>query len=155
MEISDAILSSKSPIGYIDIRVFAHATEEVDKVLTAVRNAIPAELVDTVNFTKKSLTGHHGNPIILLETRIKDRKDSQETFAKLASNLSIMDKEQLNTEIFQHLEKGNLYIRFDKQSAYVDKLKLSSADPIHFQIHFKKHNQNEVIEICREYGLLP
>ena len=45
---SGSRLSSKIPIAYIDLRVFAHATEDVDKVLTAVRNLIPAELIDKI-----------------------------------------------------------------------------------------------------------
>jgi RNA binding exosome subunit len=152
---SGAVLPSRIPIGYIDIRVFAHATEDVDKVLSAVRNIFPPELIDIVTFKKSTLTGHHGNPIILLEARIKEKSAAQAVFEKLSLGLSILDKEQLNNEIGQHLDKGNLYIRLDKQSAYLNELKLSSADPIHFRIHFKKHTQEEIMEICRKSGLLP
>jgi len=152
---SGAVLSSKTPIGYIDIRVFAHATENVDKVLNAVRNILPSELIDQVAFKKANLTGHHGNPIILYETRIKERDAVQKIFEKLSSGLSALDKELLNNEIVQHLENGNLYIRLDKQSAYLKEFKVSQGDPIHFRIHFKKHSQEEVVEICRKFGLLP
>jgi RNA binding exosome subunit len=148
-------LSSKVPIGYIDIRVFAHATEDLDKVLTAARNILPPEKMDNVVFRKTNLTGHHGNPIVLLETRIKERDVAQAVFEKLSSGLSTLDKEQLNSEITQHLEKGNLYIRIDKQSACLNHVKLSSEDPIHFRIHFKKHSQKEVVEMCKKLGLLP
>ncbi len=148
-------MSSKVPIDYVDLRVFAHATEDPDKVLTSVRNLIPQESVDTVAFRKASLTGHHGNPITLLETRIKEKKVAQQLMEKLSSGLSILDKESLNSEIDQHLEKGNLYLRLDKQSAYLNELKLGMTDPIHLRIHFKKHRQEEVMEICRKLGLLP
>jgi RNA binding exosome subunit len=148
-------LSSKIPIGYIDIRVFAHATEEVDKVLSAVRNILSLELVDIVAFKRTNLTGHHGNPIVLFETRIKDESAIQTVFEKLSLGLSMLDKELLSSEIDQHLDKGNLYVRLDKQSAYLNELKLSSVDPIHFRIHFKKHSQEEVVGICRKFGLLP
>jgi len=143
------------PIGYIDIRVFAHATEDLDKVLTAARNVLPSERIDSIIFRKTNLAGHHGNPIVLLETRIKEKDVVQAVFEKLSSGLNALDKEQLNSEIAQHLEKGNLYIRIDKQSAYLNHIKLSTEDPIHFRIHFKKHSQKEVVEICRKLGLLP
>lgn len=152
---SGAVLPSRIPIGYIDIRVFAHATEDVDKVLNAVRNIFPSELIDVVALKKSTLTGHHGNPIILFEARIKEKRAAEAVFEKLSLGLSILDKEQLNNEIAQHLDKGNLYIRLDKQSAFLDELKLSSADPIHFRIHFKKHTQEEIMDICRKSGLLP
>jgi len=142
------------PIAYLDIRVFAHATEDLDKVLAAVRNIIPQEVIDIVNFKKTNLTGHHGNPIMLFETRIKD-KAAEAVFEKLASGLSTLDKEILSNEIMQHLDKGNLYIRIDKQSAYMNELRLSSTDPIHFRIHFKKPNQEEILSVCRKFGLLP
>jgi RNA binding exosome subunit len=148
-------LSSKIPIGYIDIRVFAHATEEAEKVLSAVRNILSPELIDIVVFRKTNLTGHHGNPIVLFETRIKEEKVAQTVFEKLSSGLSMLDKELLGSEIGQHLERGNLYVRLDKQSAYLNEVKLSSADPIHFRFHFKKHGQEEVVGICRKFGLLP
>ena len=148
-------MSSKIPIGYIDIRVFAHATEEVDKVLNAVRNILSPELIGIVAFKKTNLTGHHGNPIILFETRIKEKNAAQTVFEKLSLGLSTLDKELLNSEIKQHLDKGNLYVRLDKQSAYLNELKLSSVDSIHFRIHFKKHSQEEVTDICRKFGLLP
>jgi RNA binding exosome subunit len=148
-------LSSKIPIGYIDIRVFAHATEEVDKILNAVHNILPAEVVDTITFKRTSLTGHHGNPITLLEARVKEKNAVQAVFKKLASNLSPLDKELLGNEIRQHLEGGNLYIRLDKQSAYLNEVKLCETDPIHYRIHFQKHNPEEIIEICRKFGLLP
>ena len=45
-------MSSKPPIGYIDIRVFAHATEDADKVETAVKNLLPTELAETLIFQK-------------------------------------------------------------------------------------------------------
>ena len=148
-------MSPKAPIGYIDIRVFAHATEDLDKVLTAARNIIPSDLVDTVTFNKTGLAGHHGNPITLFEARVKERNLVNSIFGKLCSGLRILDKEVLTDEINQHLDKGNLYMRLDKQSAYLNELRLGSTDPIHMRIHFKKHDIEGVVDICRSFGLLP
>jgi RNA binding exosome subunit len=148
-------LSSKIPIGYIDVRVFAHATEDPNKVLTAVQNILPPELISNATFKRANLTGHHGNPILLLETRIKDKQFCQALFERLSAKLSALDKELLAREIESHIENGNLYIRLDKQSAYLNKVKLSNTDPIHIKIHFKKHDVKEIVEICRKFGLIP
>lgn len=145
----------KFPVAYVDLRVFAHATEDLDKVTSAVRNVLPTELGETVVFSKSVLSGHHGNPIILLETKIKDKKAAQAVLEKLAQDLRSSDKELLKSEIERHLEKGNLYMRLDKQSAYMKKLRLHQIDPIHLRIHFKKHSSEEIVGICREFGLLP
>ena len=143
------------PIAYADVRVFAHATEDLDKVLTAARNTLPTEAVDALTFKKTTLTGHHGNPITLFEARINNKKVAQAFLEKLASGLTLMDKELLNSEITQHLEKGNLYIRLDKQSAYLGELRLSSTDPIRLRLHFRKPSVEEVVDTCRKFGLLP
>lgn len=148
-------LSSVVPIAYIDVRVFAHATEDLDRVLRAVRNTLPPESANTVTFKKTTLTGHHGNPITLFEARIKNKKVARAFLEKLASGLSMVDKQALNSEITQHLENGNLYIRLDKQSAYLGEFRLGSTDPIHLRMHFRKPSAEEVIDICRKFGLLP
>jgi RNA binding exosome subunit len=148
-------LSSKIPIAYIDIRVFAHATEDVDKVLNAVRNILPAELIDKVAFKKNDLTGHHGNPIILFEARINEKSATQAVFERLSSGLSSLDKEVLQSEFRQHIDKANLYIRLDKQSAFLNELKLQTIDPIHFRIHFQRSNPEEIASVCKRFGMLP
>jgi RNA binding exosome subunit len=148
-------LSFVAPIAYVDVRVFAHATEDLEKVLKAVRNILPTESADTVTFEKTALTGHHGNPITLFEARIKNKKAARMFLEKLALNLSMVDKEALNSEIAQHVESGNLFIRLDKQSAYLGEFRFGSSDPIHVRMHFRKPSTEEVIDICRKFGLLP
>jgi RNA binding exosome subunit len=148
-------LSIKAPVAYIDVRTLAHATEDQDKVEEAVLNTLPTQQAHAFILRKSSLTGHHGNPIVLLETRIKDKEVVKEALQKLASGLSIMDKELLGSEIERHLEKGNLYIRLDKQSAYMNQIKLCKVDPVHVKVHFKKSDTEQVIRICRDSGLIP
>lgn len=142
------------PITYIGVRVFVHATEDMDKVLRAVYNILPTELASKVVFKKNNLKGHYANPIILVETRIR-KKDAQVFFEKLASGLSSLDRELLKNKINQHLKRGNLFVRLDKQSAYTGELRLCSTDPIHLQIHFRKSSLEEIVEICKEFGMFP
>jgi len=148
-------VSSRPQIGYIDIRVFAHATEDIDKVLKAVSHILPKGLIENIAFKRTSLTGHHGNPIVLFEARLSDKDVTQAVFENLAAGLRSLDKELLRGEMEQRLEKGNLYLRLDKQSAYLNEFRLSSIDPVHFKIHFKKQNLEDIIEICRNAGLVP
>ena len=148
-------MSSKPPIGYINLRVFAHATEDAEKVLTAVRNILPTELSENAIFQKSHLTGHHGNPIILFETKLADKKTLPAVLKKIGAELTSLDKEALAKDIQLHLEKRNLYLRFDKQSAYQNELRFSQNDPIRFKIHFKNKTPEEIIFICTNAGLLP
>ncbi len=148
-------MSSKPPIGYVDVRVFAHATEDPEKVLTAVRNLLPPSLAETAKFEKSSLEGHHGNPITLFTTQLTDKKLLPLLLEKIGSGLSALDKEALNQNIKLHLEKHNLYLRFDKQSAFLGAFKFALNDPIHVKIHFKDKPPEEIVEILQKYGLLP
>lgn len=148
-------MSSKPPIAYMDIRVFAHATEDPTKVQTAVRNIFPADLAETLVFQGTNLTGHHGNPIILFTAKLTDKKLLPKALEKIGKDLGVLDKEELNQNIKLHLEKGNLYLRFDKQSAFMGAPKFSQNDPIHIKIHFKNKTAQEIIEFSKQTGLLP
>ena len=148
-------MSSKPPIGFIDIRVFAHATEDSDKVQTAVRNLLPTELAETLIFQKTSLTGHYGNPIILFTAKLTDKKTLPAALEKIGSGLNSLDKEAICRDLKLHLEKGNLYLRFDKQSAFLGTLKFSQNDPVHFKIHFKNKSPQEITDVLSDTGLLP
>ncbi len=148
-------MSSKLPIGYIEVRVFAHATEDSEKVLAAVRNLLPLEVSGSVVFQKTRLTGHHGNPIILFETKLTDKQVLPAILQKIGAGLTSLDKEQLDGDIKLHLEKRNLYLRFDKQFAFQDDVRFSQNDPIHFKIHFKNKSFEEIVAFCKNVGLLP
>jgi RNA binding exosome subunit len=148
-------MSTKPPIAYIDIRVFAHATEDPDKVQTAVRNLLPTELSEILVFDIQGCTGHHGNPIVLFTSKLTEKKLLPKALEKIGKELGALDKEELDREIKLHLEKGNMYLRFDKQSAFFGSLKLTQNDPIHLKIHFKNKTTQEIMEISKQTGLLP
>ena len=146
---------SKFPIGYIELRVFAHATEDAEKVLTAVRKLLPEEVSEAIVFEKSALSGHHGNPIVLFKSKLEDRQVLPGVLQKIGAGLTSLDKETLDDEVKLHLEKGNLFLRFDKQQAFLGAHRFSSNDPIHVKVHFKNRTTEEIISLCREFGLLP
>jgi len=142
-------------IEYIDVRVFAHATEDQTKVEAATKNIFPLSLCEELVFKETRLSGHHLNPIVLLETRLKNRDLLHEALEKLGSELSSLDKEQLNQDLVLRLDKGNLYLRFDKQAACQGALKLTQNDPVHVKIHFKGQSSQQIEELAKQAGLLP
>jgi len=143
------------PIAYVDIRFFAHATEDMDKVVEAVHQVLPSDRIEGIVFDKSNLQGHYGNPITLFEAKIKDKETIRALVENLSSHLSELDKETLSREINLHVEKGSLYIRLDKQAAFQGKLKLCTSDPIHIRIRFRKTKIEDIVKICQEIGMLP
>jgi RNA binding exosome subunit len=74
---------------------------------------------------------------------------------KIGLGLNSLDKEELNDNLKLHLEKGNMYLRFDKQSAFLGAFKFSQNDPIHLKIHFKNKSSEQIADVCKSSGLLP
>ncbi len=145
---------SQLPIAYVDVRFCAHATEDLDKVMEAVQNILPNEYLEEITFNRSSLEGHYGNPITFFETRIKDKKTVKALVEQLAANLSVLDKDELDRTIHRCVEKGSLYIRLDKQAAFKGKTKLVTSDPIRIRIRFRKSKTEDVIDACKEIGMI-
>jgi RNA binding exosome subunit len=145
---------SQLPVAYVDVRFCAHATEDVDRVVKAVQNVLPSDHVEDITFRRSNLEGHYGNPITFFETRIKDKETVRALVENLSANLSYLDKEELGRTIHRCVEKGNLYIRLDKQAALKGKIKLVTSDPIRIRIRFRKSKIEDVIEISREIGMI-
>jgi len=143
------------PIAYVDISFFAHATEDENKVIEAVRHLLPAAQVENIVFNKSSLRGHHGNPITLFEAKLEEKETVKAVVGNLSSGLNPLDKESLLREVELHVEKGNLYLRFDKQAAFQGQFKLGVSDPIRVRLRFKKNRLEDIVQICRGIGMLP
>lgn len=146
---------SQTPIACVDISFFAHATEEENKVIGAVRHLLPAAQVENIVFNKSSLRGHHGNPITLYAARIKEKEIVRAVVENLSSGLSPLDRESLLREVELHVEKGSLYLRFDKQAAFQGQFKLGVSDPIRVRLRFKKNRLEDIVQICKEIGMFP
>ncbi|KPV63041.1 MAG: hypothetical protein AOA65_1511 [Candidatus Bathyarchaeota archaeon BA1] len=142
-------------IKQITITTICHATEDPNMVVEAAQHILPSDCLDDIVFERDSLRGHHGNPIILLEAKIKKKEIVQAIMERLSSGLNGLDKEILLREIGLHVEKGSLYIRLDKQAALQGEFKLCTADPIRVRIRFGKGRIEDIIEICKGFGISP
>ncbi len=142
------------PITYVDIRFFAHATEDPNKITEAVQRVLPSDYLSDITFRKRNLRGHYGNPITLFETRIRDKKIIKAFIDNLSVRLNELDKETLRREIDRHFEEGSLYVRLDKQAALKGKLQLCTADPIRVRLRLKKAQHQDIIKAWQELDLL-
>jgi RNA binding exosome subunit len=145
----------RNEILYVELSFLVHATEDRDKVLTAVRNLLPPEHVEEVDISQKNLKGEYGNPIAIFETIIKDPEIADGLLRNVGSNLSPIDKEALLEDLELRLTKGNLYLRLDKQAAFKGKPELCLADPIRLRIKFRTSKIEEITNIIRRLGMVP
>ena len=66
--------NTSKAIENIDVRVFTHATENQQRVETAVKNIFPEEIAQSIIFKETKLAGHHSNSIILVSAKIDNKK---------------------------------------------------------------------------------
>ena len=149
------ICLSQLPVAYVDVRFCVHATEDVDKVMKAIQTVLPIENEeDEITFNENATEGHYGNPITFFETRIKNKKVINAIIDNLSDKLGSLDKTQLSETLDRCFEKGSLFLRLDKQAAMQGKIKLVNSDPIRIRIRFRKSKLDDVIQVCKEIGML-
>lgn len=140
-----------------DLSVIAHATEDVEKVCLAARNLLPKEFHDKVTLRRELATGHHGNPIVSLKATISDRNKVEHLIMELASRLSSLDRSLLLGELDHCIDgDGSLYLRFDKQAAYLREIRFKQEDPIRIKVRFQGRpcTIEAIRRVCKEMGLI-
>jgi len=117
------LMSIERPIRRLDFRVFQHATEDLVKVMAALR------LVSgTAEAVESRAEGYHGNPILVLEAAVTGRAGLDDFWARLrTAGLCGGVEENLEERIN---DAGELFIRFDKQEAVQGRLALSLGDDV-------------------------
>lgn len=145
----------RGQINGLYIRFLAHATEDPEKVEKAIFKLLPDNNIDEIQLKQSPLKGHYGNPITLYEIKIKDSKIIFKFIEKLSRNLSKSDKATLLEEANLLIDRGNLFLRLDKQAAFKGEYKLCKADPFHIRIRFKGNDKENIVHTCQELGLLP
>ncbi len=115
---------------YVEISVHIHASESEEKVLKAIKNILPND-VDIVEFKvdRDIFKGHHGNPIIRLELKMRGKRKVRKIFENIFEKLTGLRSNGWIKERFDG--KGNkLYLRLDKQLAYLGEIRLTDGDDV-------------------------
>lgn len=135
----------------INISVFIHATEDRKKVLRAVHNLFPRG-IEFPNHIETNLDGYFGDPITSFHLFIKNRRPSSELFKNLINGLSSLDYLTLLNELHQRIDDTkNLYLRFDKQKAYLGKYVLDKHDPIRIKVSLLVPHKVPPVEVLKDY----
>ena len=150
-------MSETLRIRAIEMSAISHATEDLGRVCSALRNVSSEEIAKRAGISRQDLKGHHGNPITTLMMRIRGT-DLMESFAqRLASRLSDGDKRLLSVEFRKYTDTdGNLYIRLDKQAAFLGRLSLKQEDPIRIRmrLEIRPRTLDQMSEALRRLGLI-
>jgi RNA binding exosome subunit len=135
----------------IELKFFGYSTEDQVKVRKAARNILPSILVNA-HIEYQELKGYFGDPITSYVIRIKNRNEAKTMFNHLIKNLSSLDQTQLIHELEKRIDKTrNLYLRLDKQKAYLGKTVLDRHDAIRVKVKFHVNHKDDPIETMGNY----
>jgi len=114
------------------VSTLAHATEDEQKVLAAVRILLPSE----VEVKQTKLKGHHGNPITSFEASVEQRKLLRELWQRVVEKLKTGKIEKIVGSLPEKVDETcHFYLRFDKQLAHAGELELTEGgDAIHLRM---------------------
>ncbi|HEX6067368.1 MAG TPA: RNA-binding domain-containing protein [Nitrososphaera sp.] len=110
-----------------EVDIVLHATEDQEKVLAAVEKALGVSATD---FAGEQAEGHFGNRIVLMKATVAS-KDAGALAAKIMSSLNRPDRQELADHIGEYSDdKGNLYLRLDKQRICQGRVSLAESDAV-------------------------
>jgi RNA binding exosome subunit len=101
-------------------RTFCHTTEDLAKVKEAMTNVL-GDFELRISKTE----GHHGNPITVIESTVDKMNGISGFFAKVDDHDLSLIEDTLATRV----DDGcNLFLKIDKQEAFLGKVKLGHED---------------------------
>ncbi|MEM0329647.1 MAG: RNA-binding domain-containing protein [Nitrososphaerota archaeon] len=119
------------------IQVLCHATEDREKVLRAVGNVLSGA-ADKISVSSETLKGYYGDPVTIMRIYLLDENACEEVFLRILSSLSRLEREELWSERAKKGKHGGkLYIRLDKQEAFLGRIRQSDKDPIRIVVEVR------------------
>lgn len=120
------------PFKSAKINTLAHATEDEQKVIAALR----VLLLNDVEIKGIKLKGHYGNPIVSFRASIEQKKTLHELWQRMVEKLRVGELEKIGEIANDRMDEScHLHLRFDKQQAYAGELALTdSGDAIHLTL---------------------
>ncbi len=129
-------------IYHIILRAFAHATEDVFRVQKALKFLVSStSVLDRELIEELQSEGHHGNPITVLSLQVKRKADCLGFASFVREHFLEKDVVRLRNEMSERLDNDQVFhLRFDKQAAYLQKVRLTdSSNAITVKVKIKTY----------------
>jgi len=132
----------------LSYRVFVYGTENEEKVREAISNLLPSAPIE-----KEITEGYHHNTVVILQGKITKKREIKDFLEKLGT-LKPSAKKRILRELENRMdERGNLFLRFDKQRAYLGDLKVvEHGDAIHLKLKIAAYpaRKEEALKVARQ-----
>ena len=128
---------SRLSIAFVQLRCYCHATEDRNKVETALSTILGKVWEGIKPVTWQLHEGYYGNTIESLNLRLGKKSDIADLLQDLFARMQKEDKHEIEKSLTQRLdEDNNLHLRLDKQAAFRGDIRIGSEDTIRLQIKF-------------------
>ena len=130
----------------VKIDLILHATEAFQKIADPLNDLFAVEREE---ITKQELSGHFGNPILMLHMEFK-KKRADQFIKKLVSLIPRDTMNELLTNIEERIFESTLYMRFSKQNFVKKILAFEEKDPIRIAIYTPTYIKKEIPDAYRK-----
>jgi RNA binding exosome subunit len=127
-----------------EIQTFVHATEDLEKVLSCLRNILPE-----FKYHIERAYGHFKNPIDVISITWEGR-EAAKAFEALAGGMSREDRDRVLGEVEERLEDGKFYLRYDKMKACSGSIALGEGIQLTITVTSYPFNRKKIIEEIRQ-----
>ena len=133
----------------IKFRVFVYENEDVDELSQAILNILPEAEIEA-----EEAEGLTEDKIIILSGTVSKKRYTKEFFNLL---LESVDLDKLNDDLERKMdEKGNWFLRFDKEDAIDEKMTIKdSGDSIHLKIKIAAYPAKKDVAIKKISEIFP
>jgi len=134
------------PLHYVEVRAFCYATEAENRVETALRTLLPAD----VALERAESEGHFGDPILVLSARVERTDETREVLAALA-HLPADEYDRLVAELDERVDEDcNLFVTLDKQAAYDGEVRLGDGITLRGKVEAYPAKREAALENARD-----
>jgi hypothetical protein len=127
----------------ISYRAFVYGTENKEKVLESIKTLFPNSIPQC-----KAVEGYYKNTVLILSNKIENKREIKDFVEKL-SKLNVPARKRILNSLDDKMDDfGNLFLRFDKQMAFLGDLKVvDHGDSIHLKIKIAAYPAKKKVAI--------
>lgn len=141
----------QAPIHYIRLRTFSYTTEVRDRV----EKALSFFLFEDDEIKTEQIEGNFGNQYWLLKSKIERSQKIRKLVSYIRENLSDKKIRKIKKELDERInEECSFYLRFDKQKAYKNTLKLTTKGNsivLRFKVKAYPAKKKKAIKTMKEF----
>ena len=132
------------PLHYVDLRAFCYATEDDQRVETALRTFLPED----VELDRSASEGHHGDRILVLSARVERADEMRHVLDRLAE---LDDVDSVVEELDERVDDNcAFYLTLDKQAASRGEVRRGDGITVRSKVEAYPAKRETAVENARE-----